>query len=255
MSALRSNAAFLEHCVNPSQNHCNAMEPVLHSYADFHKRMFAPETRCEDRRILLVRESFKDVVGVGHMRMGLHRFMAAALSFGRAVVFSTCAAPDDPWRLKHRQLWKAAHPYNCGVPHLSPASFYEGYGGIDLRWTPARRRIMSQCNISEVTLDLNSKDLAKVDKKRWCGTYWKGCRQGWNQDQMECDVRAKAGCPDLISLFGWGARSSELAKAPLVALYNARRDSGFIQAYNTAHSGERWDSMVWCGGGVELGIG
>ena len=236
-SAALSDRAFLQKCATPNQEHCTSMPHVLHAYAEFHKRMFAPETRCEDRRILVVRESFKDVVGVGHMRMGLHRFMAIALIFGRAVVFSTCASPDDQWKLRPRQLFKAAHPYNCSVPHLDPAAFYVGFGGIDMRWTPARRQLLQKCNISETTLDLNAKKLPKATTKRMCGLRWKGCNSGWNQDQMECDVRAKAHCPDLFALFEEGERADQWSKAPLLALYNARRDAGFVQA-------PRWQMAV-----------
>ena len=49
------------------------MGDTLRSYAAFHQRTFDPATPCGERRVLVVRESFSDVVGVGHAHMGLQR--------------------------------------------------------------------------------------------------------------------------------------------------------------------------------------
>ena len=219
MSALeeRATAAFQRNCAagDGERSHCLTMGSTLDAYAKFHHRMFAPETPCGERRVLIVRESFSDVVGVGHAHMGLQRFMALGLALGRAVVFSHCWSHDDPWQLGNKQLFKSAFPYRCDEPHLSVGDHYVGHGGIDLRWSPERQRLMKSCGHREKALDLNRKTLPQFhglpdranvahgtcSKHRTKGK-WKGCDRMWNHDQMNCDVRAKGHCPDAVYLFG-----------------------------------------------------
>ena len=268
MSAqVRAEEAFITRCGSngtaasrPRHPHCRAMLPVLRSYAAFHARAFAPETRCDERRVLVVRESYRDVVGMGHIRMGLHRFLAVAIALGRALVYSTCDAPDDRWAVSGHTLFKDSVPYSCATPHLNLADFYEGWGGIDLRWTPERRETLRRCNISELSVNTNARSYAQAQRfsaaslRRPCKPGWVGCRNGWSNDQMDCDVRAKAGCPDLQRLFGPGPTGNALAAAPLLALYNARRDAGFFEAPRWQLTLGNGDGAVAAPNGSTLGI-
>ena len=159
----RADAVFATKCAqrgrDNSSDSCLNMGATLDAYAAFHRRMFAPETPCAERRVLIVRESFSDVVGVGHAHMGLQRFLALGLALGRAVVFSHCASDEDPWLVTGRRLFKLAHPYDCAEPHLSMGEHYTGPNGIDLRWNPPRQALFRQCGFSETPLDTNSKAL------------------------------------------------------------------------------------------------
>ena len=157
----RAEMAFAQQCatVDSARGHCKSMGKVLDSYAAFHLRMFAPDTPCAERRVLVVRESFSDIVGVGHAHMGLQRFLAMGLSLGRAVVFSHCTHKGDPWQVSGRGLWKNAAAYQCDESHLIFGDHYVGHGGIDLRWSVERQELMRKCMHREVTLDLNSKQL------------------------------------------------------------------------------------------------
>ncbi|KAL1499329.1 hypothetical protein AB1Y20_011537 [Prymnesium parvum] len=177
MLAALDAAAFDRVCGSGRANHshCTSLAPLLRAYASFHRRVFSPATPCAARRVLLVRESFRDVVGLGHARMGLHRMLPLAIALGRALVLSSCEAADDRWQVRGRRLFKRAAPYDCAQPHLRLARLYEGRGGVDLR-------------------------------------------------AMECDTRARAGCPSLDAAF------ARVAPAGLLALYNARRDAGLHAA-------------------------
>ena len=74
----RADARFEATCANATagRDHCTSMGATLSAYAAFHRRVFDPATPCAERRVLVVRESFSDIVGVGHAHMGLQRFMA-----------------------------------------------------------------------------------------------------------------------------------------------------------------------------------
>ena len=78
----RANAAFTRDCAagDGTRSYCLSMGATLDAYAAFHRKVFAPETPCVERRVLIVRESFSDVVGVGHAHMGLQRFLALGLA-------------------------------------------------------------------------------------------------------------------------------------------------------------------------------
>ena len=213
----RADANFEATCLNASfakqegeRSHCTTMGSTLRNYAAFHKRVFDPATPCEERRVLIIRESFSDIVGVGHAHMGLQRFLALGIALGRAVVFSHCTSPEDRWQVTGRALFKNAQPYECDDPHLSMGDHYVGFGGIDIRWSVERQRLLKSCGFQEVALDLNEKDLPQAHNVfnqphmafGQCRKGWHGCDHGWNHDQMGCDVRAKAGCPDLRKIFG-----------------------------------------------------
>ena len=100
----RADTAWKQYCGKSDGNrsHCLSMEATLDAYAAFHRRVFAKSTPCAERRVLVVRESFSDIVGVGHAHMGLQRFMALGLALGRAVVFSHCSHPGDQWLVNNR---------------------------------------------------------------------------------------------------------------------------------------------------------
>lgn len=220
----KAEAAFAAACTQSER--CASLPRVMKSYARFHRRQFAPETLCEERRVLLIRESFSDAVGIGHVQMSVQRFTALAISMGRALVFSACEAPDDVWAVRGRRLFKNAHPYDCTVSHLSFSEVYEGWDGVDLRWTEARRRMMRSCAAVELTLDLND---ARLPALNWSSappcTWQEDCTDQANPDlYVPCDRDAH--CPALWEVFGPEGGRPEMARAPLLALYNARRDAG-----------------------------
>ena len=206
----RADEAFAASCATgTNRSTCRRMGATLDAYAAFHHRVFAADTPCSARRVLIVRESFSDVVGVGHAHMGLQRFMALGLALGRAVVFSHCSSPSDSWAVTGRSLFKAAHPYECAESHLVFGDHYRGPGGIDFRWNHERQELFRRCGLRETSLDLNAADLPrapKPDNPNWafttCKKSWKGCASGWNADQMGCDFRSKARCPDINSILG-----------------------------------------------------
>ena len=220
----RADARFEATCLNgntTSRNHCMAMGRTLTSYAAFHTRVFDEATPCSERRVLIVRESFSDIVGVGHAHMGLQRFLALGLALGRAVVFSHCTSSDDPWLVRGRAIWKNAAPYTCEEPHLSVGEHYVGFGGIDLRWDPPKQKLLRACGYTEMPLDLNDKMLPQMANQinphgafRVCKRNWKGCISGWNHDQMGCDFRARGGCPTLSTLFGPAVPQNESTSPP-----------------------------------------
>ena len=70
------------------------------------RRCLAADLGDGGLRVLVVRESFSDIVGVGHAHMGLQRFMALGLALGRAVVFSHCSHP--------KMLSRASEPCTRG---------------------------------------------------------------------------------------------------------------------------------------------
>ena len=208
----RAEEAFATNCAVSSggRTHCVSFGATLEAYAAFHRRVFAPETPCAERRVLVVRESFSDVVGVGHAHMGLHRFLALGLALGRAVVFSHCSSATDPWAIRGRGIFKGAHPYDCNEPHLVFGEHYRGPHGIDLRWSEERIALFRGCGHTELALDLHSKALPQVEHVgqnpaallRGCPADWVGCGAGWHSDQMACDVRVKAGCAELDLVLG-----------------------------------------------------
>ena len=243
----RANGRFESTCLNSTvdRSHCKSMGPTLRAYAAFHRRVFAADTPCAERRVLIVRESFSDIVGVGHAHMGLQRFLAVALALGRAVVFSHCSSREDPWQVTGRALWKNAAAYACDEPHLSIGEHYVGFDGIDLRWSPERQRLLRECGFHEMALDLNDKRLPQVRNVASsphiafgaCRKGWAGCLSGWNHDQMACDFRARAGCPDVTRLFGPPLNATDAASKPAGARRGAnRREAGRRDA---AHSGRR----------------
>jgi len=199
----------------------------MRAYATFHARVFAPATPCSERRVLVVRESFSDAVGVGHLHLGLMRFVALAMAMGRALVFSACSSASDKWAVRGKSLWKNAQPFDCAKTHLSVADYYEGFGGIDYRWSAARHQLMSACGTNETSLNLMSLATLRAAPERHGGG-----GGGGGPDVMACDKGALARCPDLRRLFGDGdgagssPTAASLAAAPLLALYNARRDGG-----------------------------
>ena len=94
----RAQRSFSQTCgVAQPDGTCKALLAVVHRFAAFQKRVFAPDTPCIERRVLVIRESFSDAVGVGHLHNGFVRFLALALAMGRALVFSACTSDADPW--------------------------------------------------------------------------------------------------------------------------------------------------------------
>ncbi len=297
----RAEAAFESKCANKrhDRSHCKSMVDTLEGYAAFHRRVFSPETPCAGRRVLVVRESFSDIVGVGHARQNMQRFLAIGMLLGRAVVFSPCRSRADEWQVKGHALFKSAFPYDCDEPHLSFAEHYVGYGGIDLGWSPERQLLMARCNHSETSLNLHDHALpphpsattkpGRGARLAGCRPGWKGCVSGWNVDSMTCDTRTNAGCPDLASIFAprdeprerrrkppkgvetgrrappAGARIRAggalreltpelLARAPLLAVYNARRDAGFFAAAQWQLAVANGDASVAPPNGSTVGI-
>ena len=97
----RAQRSFSQTCgVAQPDGTCKALLPVVHRFAAFQKRVFAPDTPCIERRVLVIRESFSDAVGVGHLHNGFVRFLALALAMGRALVFSACTSDADPWAVR-----------------------------------------------------------------------------------------------------------------------------------------------------------
>ena len=246
----RAAAAFGEQCSGTAR--CPSLPTVLASYARFHRHVFDPQTPCSERRVLVIRESFSDIVGVGQLHLGFQRLTALALAAGRAIVFSTCETRSDVWRVRGDDLLNRAAPYNCSQSHLNIADFYRGYNGIDLRWTPARKRLMRRCRVSELAVDFNDPRLGPIgceisgcrtnssamNKFKDCRSHagLRGCNKGWNPDGMYCDLNAKRRCPAAWRMFEDARRETEparqtlssrqLATAPLLAWYNVRRDAG-----------------------------
>ena len=188
--------------------------------------------------------------------MGLQRFLALGLALGRAIVFSHCTHPGDPWMVGNRQLFKSAYPYQCDEPHLIFGEHYVGHGGIDLRWSLERQKLMHNCGHAEVALDLNSKELPQfrhgsqnVLQNPHVGFYaactgpsWrsrKGCTNAWNHDQMTCDTRARAGCADVASVFGpllLSPEATSASKRPVEGASNrGRRLLANVSASATEH--------------------
>jgi hypothetical protein len=97
----RAQRSFSQTCgVAQPDGTCKALLAVVHRFAAFQKRVFAPDTPCSERRVLVIRESFSDAVGVGHLHNGFVRFLALALAMGRALVFSACTSDADPWAVR-----------------------------------------------------------------------------------------------------------------------------------------------------------
>ncbi|KAL1525502.1 hypothetical protein AB1Y20_020358 [Prymnesium parvum] len=157
------------------------LRAVMHAYARFHRRVFAADTPCASRRVLLVRESFSDAVGVGQMHFGFLRWLALSLVLGRALVFSPCEAEDDPWRVRGAALFKDAQPFRCDAPHLDFAQFYGGEGGIDYRWTRERRATLRRCAVNETSVDMLSPEYpANADFPIKCS--WEACTRAANPE-------------------------------------------------------------------------
>ena len=225
---LRADEAFARLCgAAGADGSCGTMPAVLDRYASFHRRAFAPEASCSERRVLIVRESFSDQVGIGHVHLSFQRFTALALAMGRALVFSACEAPDDRWRVRGRQIFKDAKPFDCATPHMSFAELYEGWAGIDLRWTPQRRELLRGCGFDETTLNLNSPELPVLNWTAMPCVWGNACRRDQNPDlRMSCARYASAHCPAIWDVFGPNQRGGRIAAAPVLALYNPRRDGG-----------------------------
>ena len=236
-----ANQLFIKQCAGrPS---CPGLAHVMSAYAAFHKRVFDPATPCSQRRVLVIRESWSDIVGIGQMHYGFQRLTALAVASGRAIVFSSCESSTDKWKRQGSDLLNKASPYRCDTPHLNIADFYRGFDGIDLRWTPARKRLMRQCGFQENVVDFNDRRYVAIGNTSRSMNQFKkcedkglsGCYRGWNPDQMYCDLNAKRRCPAAWRIFGedhggcdprgrqWAA---ELAAAPWQAWYNTRRDGG-----------------------------
>ena len=97
----RAQRSFSQTCgVAQPDGTCKALLAVVHRFTAFQKRVFAPDTPCIERRVLVIRESFSDAVGVGHLHNGFVRFLALALAMGRALVFSACTSDADPWAVR-----------------------------------------------------------------------------------------------------------------------------------------------------------
>eukprot|EP00966_Prymnesium_polylepis_P200428 4644519-Prymnesium_polylepis.1 len=208
--ALR-NAAFASQCAEP----CPELQSAMDGYAAFHQRVFDPQAPCAARRVLVVRESFSDAVGIGQMHSGFQRWVALALVLGRALVFSPCESADDAWAVRGAGIFKNAQPYSCGEPHLDFAEYYGGHAGIDYRWTPARRELLRGCGIHETRLDFSSADLPSHDAHQ-VKCAFAGCDLATNPDiWMSCGKWAGAHCPALHEVFG--ARYPAHASAPLLA--------------------------------------
>ena len=229
----RAHRTFSQTCgVAQPDGSCKALLEVVHSFAAFQQRVFASDTPCSERRVLVIRESFSDAVGVGHLHMGFVRFLTLALAMGRALVFSACTSEADPWAVRGKRLWKNAQPFDCGRSHLSVADYYEGLGGIDFRWSAERQRRFAACGVRETTLDLMARSTLTLAGAQaanpQCPTRWQGCgAYRRTPDRMGCDYNAMARCPDWRALFAEGGpMAANFSAAPLLALYNPRRDGG-----------------------------
>jgi hypothetical protein len=219
-----SAAAFTRRCSS-----CPQLQAVMDAYAAFHARVFDdPKLPCAERRVLLVRESFSDAVGIGQMHISFHRYVALAVMLGRALVFSACEAPDDLWALRLNYLFRNAQPFTCSESYLDFTRMYEGHGGISFEWSAERRARLRRCGITERAVDLNSPRWPPRDGSNLTCTF-PGCTKSANPDLwFSCAKSTGAHCPALQHVFG--AAHPELASAPLLALYNARRDAGGQQA-------------------------
>lgn len=150
----RAQRSFSQSCgVAQPDGSCKSLLAVMHRFAAFQKRVFAPDTPCAERRVLVIRESFSDAVGVGHLHNGFVRFLALALAMGRALVFSACTSDADPWavrgyvehkivRLRRLLLDRASGcPRACRPPWPAPVSSHTG----PLFRIGARRAAVEEC--------------------------------------------------------------------------------------------------------------
>ena len=107
----RAQRTFSQTCgVAQSDGSCKALLEVVHRFAAFQRRVFASDTPCSERRVLVIRESFSDAVGVGHLHNGFVRFLTLALATGRALVFSACTSEADPWAVRGHVENKVVQP-------------------------------------------------------------------------------------------------------------------------------------------------
>ena len=148
----RAQRSFSQTCgVAQPDGTCKALLPVVHRFAAFQKRVFAPDTPCFERRVLAVRESFSDAVGVGHLHNGFVRFLALALAMGRALVFSACTSDADPWAVRsyveHKivRLWRLLLDHASGCPGPAcPGGSAGSHTGPVFR-IGARRAAVEEC--------------------------------------------------------------------------------------------------------------
>ena len=116
----RAQRSFSQTCgVAQPDGTCKALLAVVHRFAAFQKRVFAPDTPCIERRVLVIRESFSDAVGVGHLHNGFVRFLALALAMGRALVFSACTSDTDPWAVRSYVEHKMVRLRRLPLDHAS----------------------------------------------------------------------------------------------------------------------------------------
>ena len=215
---VRAQRTFNQTCgVAQPDGSCTALLEVLHRFAAFQQRVFASDTPCSGRRVLVIRESFSDAVGVGHLHKGFVRFLTLALASGRALVFSACASEADPWAVQGRRLWKNAQPFDCRRSHLSVAEYYEGLGGIDFRWSAERRRLFAACGVRERALDLMAPAVLCLVGAHAanppCPAHWQGCAAYRRApDRMACDSSAKGRCPDWRALLAEGGPMATMKK-------------------------------------------
>ena len=139
--------------------------------------------------------------------------------------------------MRGERLWKNAQPFDCGRSHLSVAEYYEGLGGIDFQWSAERQRRFAACGVRETTLDLMARSTLTLAQGQPAGQAANeallaglvGPREAFRRaaDRMDCDHGAKARCPDWRALFAEGGpMAANFSAAPLLALYNPRRDGG-----------------------------
>ena len=110
----------------------------------------------------------------------------------------------------------------------------EGLGGIDLM--VARAAALLACGV-QATLDLMARSTLTLAQGQPAAQAASeallaglaGPREAFRRaaDRMDCDSRGKARCPDWRALFAAGGpMAANFSAAPLLALYNARRDGG-----------------------------
>ena len=133
----RAQRAFSQTCgVAQADGSCKSLLEVVHRFAAFQRRVFASDTPCSERRVLVIRESYSDAVGVGHLHNGFVRLLTLALAMGRSLVFSACTSEADPWAVRgsvengkqdcsafdQLTLRRLRLDHASGCPRLRPAS-------------------------------------------------------------------------------------------------------------------------------------
>ena len=155
----RAQRAFSQTCgVAQADGSCKSLLEVVHRFAAFQRRVFASDTPCSERRVLVIRESYSDAVGVGHLHNGFVRLLTLALAMGRSLVFSACTSEADPWAVRgsvengkqdcsafdQLTLRRLRLDHASGCPRLRPASV-KPIGTPALNSTGARQAAVEEC--------------------------------------------------------------------------------------------------------------